>query len=254
MAKGGTKIVGIVEQWRAGKFHDAFRVGYFKDGKFNFLSAKVHPILGEANRFLASQKLRRDAALQSPSFLNIRHRLHENLKSEHGLKEYRIREKIDLKRKGFDFGQSLEEFVSVKTEYSTTGHEQRRVLERFWLPFFFEQGCEHPAEFCQFLVNARRHLRSAKSEKTGEPYTRESKISLCSALNEYVRFLLEDGYISEKDSFTLLVPKPQKKQRGNSGQRKKRPCYTFDELYDIKSKIDETYLDGSEWRACPSLS
>jgi integrase len=248
MAKGKIKIVGITEQWRPSAHHDAFRVGYFKAGEFLFLSAKVHPILKEANHYLKSQKLRQEAAMHDPVFLNIRWRLHENLKDEHGLKEYRLREKVDLKTKAFNFEQSLEEFVSVKTEYSTTGHEQRRVLVRFWLPFFFSQGCEHPAEFIRYLVNARRHLRSVKGEKSGELYTRETKISLCSALNEYMRFLLEDGYITEKDTFTLLVPKLHKKQRGNSTQRNKRPSYTFAELYDMKTKIDETYPDGSVWK------
>src|SRR5689334_3939768 len=106
MAKGSTKIVGIVEAWRSAKEHDAFRIGYYKNDKQVMISAKVHPLLKEVNEYLFAQKLRKEVALQNPTFLNIRWRLHENLKSEHGLKEYRLREKLELKTKCFDFEQS----------------------------------------------------------------------------------------------------------------------------------------------------
>jgi integrase len=98
------------------------------------------------------------------------------------------------------------------------------------------------------LVNAKRHLRTVKSEKTGQPFVRDSLISICSALNEYMRILLEYGYITEKDTFTLLLPKPVKKKRAGNVQSRKRPIYTVNEVYEIKKAIDRTYEDGSKWK------
>jgi hypothetical protein len=165
MAKGQTHIEGIYCFWRNGKEHDSPRIAVKPpNGKQIVISTKTHSFLAQLCQYVRIQKLRKDEAENDSQFNVIRDNLYQDLKSKYGLKSYRIKEMLDLKRKKFNFEKSLEEFSDYKSIHSV-GRSYVSTLKKFWFPFFIEKfGCEHPREFITFKIQARTHVRTTKNK------------------------------------------------------------------------------------------
>ncbi|MBF0314321.1 MAG: hypothetical protein HQK50_07135 [Oligoflexia bacterium] len=255
MAKGKIHIQGIYSLWRKGKEFDAYRVSVRKSGTDETqvqISAKTQPTLKQINQYLQGHKLKKEQAEQDSNFLALKQRLYEELGKEHFLKTYRAKEELDLKRKGFDFGKNLEEFVAHKSDYSIA-YAYRGYLVSFWFPFFFEKGCQHPNDFFQWKREAKVHVKMAQT-KHGTKYSFNSYHALTTPLNEYMKFLVEYNHITNENLFSLDVKmtlenrKQLKRKDGINIQAvRSNETYSLAELFDIKRKIDLAYA-GEEFK------
>ncbi len=253
MAKGRTYIQGIYPAWREGKTFDSLRVAVRPPNKSQVqISPKVQPTLRQINEYLRAQGLKKTEANQDNHFQALKYRLYEELKSEHALPKYKIQEKLDLKSKEFNFLENLNEFVVFKSNQSIP-FSYKAWIQRFWLPFFIEKGCQHPKDFKLWKKKARMHVMEAKT-KFGKKYSHNTYTSITTPFNEYMRFLISEEYISQDDFFTIdirmtLEQKKQARRRGEdvAGVRT-RDTYTIDDLVEIKKKIDVTYKANLEMR------
>ncbi|PIT98804.1 MAG: hypothetical protein COT74_14035 [Bdellovibrionales bacterium CG10_big_fil_rev_8_21_14_0_10_45_34] len=253
MAKGRSTIQGIYPMWRAGKKFDSLRVAIRPpNGAQVQISSKVQPTLKQINEYLRAHKLKKAAANQDNHFQALKHRLYEELKDKYALPKYKIQEKLDLKSKEFNFEDNLDEFVAFKSTHSIP-FAYKGWMKRFWMPFFLGNGCNHPKDFKNFKAKARTHVMMAKT-LSGKKYSHNTYSSITTPFNEYMRFLLDSGYIGQDDFYTLdikmtLEQKKQARRRGEdvTGVRTKE-TYTEDELNDIKDAIDKAYKDNLEMK------
>ena len=247
MSKGQTNIIGLTPSWREGKAFDAYRLMVFKQDRKFWISPKIHPTMKEIHEYLKQNNLKKETAERDPKFIILTQRLHQEIKDEHGLKEYRCRELVDFKKKEFDFNISLDEFEKDKQDTSVP-HTYRNVLEKFWFPYF-AQFCTHPNQFIKYEYDALEHLKTAKKTNSEETYSIHSLPSMASALNEYMRFLKRKKYIERDALFALdlRITLEQKKKGLNSHSRTK-DTYTLEELISIKERIDFRYGDDLLWK------
>lgn len=249
MSKGNTNIVGVIEVWREGQAADTYRVQVYADGKAKWISAKVQPTLQQINDYLKNHRLKKEAATVDSHFQGLKHRLHQELKSEHGLKEYAIRERISIESKRFNFQESIDGFALSKN-LTSVPMKHKCIMLRFWLPFFVGmKNCQHPMEFKQWQYDAEDYVRTAEKIRGGK-YSPHSYISLTNAINEYMRFLLKRGYITKDHIFSLnCTPTLEEMKRLPAWKRKKRRnAYTLEELFAIKEKIDATFARNLEMK------
>lgn len=249
MAKGQTHIEGIYPQWRKGEGFDSLRVAVRpSNGKQIQLSAKTHTLLGQINRYLKNKKFHRIHAETDSHFINLRDSLFNDLKAEYGLKAYRIKEKLDLKSKLFDFEESIKSFGEYKANHSV-GRSYESTMRYFWLPLFYKKfGCEHPREFLVYKLQAKNHVRTSKN-KFGRPYSPNTYTTLTTPFNEYMRFCEDTGVIKPEESFSIdaELTLEEKKRRRVAPVRSTR-TYTLPELFEIKKKIDVQYKENPEWK------
>lgn len=240
MNKSSTGINGIIEEWRPGNRHDSYRVAVTVP-KQKWISPKVHPTLKQINLLLRTNRHRKEVALKDNDFQTLRHRLLHELKAEHALKEYRARERVELRTKTFNFEQSSDLFVETKRDTSVP-MKHRSILMNFWLPFYRSKGCEHPREFISWRKQAITHVKTAKKLDGSEPYSIHSWVSLTNTHNEYMKFLLENGDITDAEFFTITARVTmEQKKRGLTKRSRKRQTYSEVEVIEIKKRIDETY-------------
>jgi len=254
MAKGQTNIQGIYPMWRKGKKFDAFRIAVRKPNEEQVqISAKIQPTLRQINGFLRAKEYNQKNAEQDNDFQALMHRLFQELKLEYGLQIYRGQEALDLKRKSFDFERSIDEFASYKKEKHSNSHSVKQWLIKFWMPFFFDKGCQHPKDFINWQAEAETHIQSAVT-RHGKKYSFNSYATLAGPLNTYMKYLLAKRYIGQEDLFTIDV-KMTLEQRKQSGRRGKgvqavrsNDVYSEQELLEIKEQIDSAYKDSIEMK------
>lgn len=245
MSKGKTNIIGLIEDFRPNDHHDGYRVAVCKDGKQQaWIGPKVDPRVRQINDHLKRNRLREEQALEDKEFLRLRSTLHSVLKDEHGLREYRIRERIFHESKEFDFHASLDDFVEYKSDTSIPVRH-RYYMEQIWLPFYSELGCQHPREWKQYRGRARQHIKTVKKKERDERYSPETRVGIAATLNQYMNWCLSDGHITENEHFNLSagLTLEQKKQSQSTQQRSKE-VYSVDDLIDMKKKIDATYANN----------
>lgn len=243
MVKRKSSIQNIYFQWRPGKSCDALRAFVSKDREKPLaISAKLHPTLKEISRLLKSRKLRAAQGDYDPEFLKLKQRLEQELKSEYGLKAYAAMKRVDFKTRTFDFEHSLEEFKKYKANTSVS-HAYYSTMKRFWVPFFLEKGCNHPSEFKDFATQAETHIRTSETVH-GQKFSHHTYNSLSKTLNQYMRFLLKHGYISENRFFKIWITTTlEEKKRGQLRRKRSTDTYDLVETIEIKRKIDETFKE-----------
>ncbi len=247
MEKKNTNVVGLNFQWRQGKACDALRTFVFSESKYIGISAKLHPTLNQINTHLKLNNLRKSQALSDNHFQILFQRLQHELKSEYGLKIYRAIENLETKTNQFDFGQSVEEFFNFKHDTSC-GNSYKSWILKFWLPFFFSKGCQHPKDFKKWQRQAIIHIKSAKT-RNGEHYSHHTYGSLTKSLNEYIKFLKDYDYITEDDVFHLKAKITlEQKKRGQFSNKRSSDTYTEENLFRIKELIDETYRNNVDMK------
>lgn len=251
MSKGNTNIQGIYILWREWQDRDALRIIIRPpNGKSTIISSKTYPLLGTINRVIKQKKLKKTVALEDPEVKHFFGRLCQELKQDYILPYYQTLEKLDLKRKGFDFEESLEEFKNYKSMHSIP-YAYSREMEIFWLPFFINKKCcEHPKDFIEFQSDAEFYLRAASGQKV-KRYAPSSYNKKTTSLNEYMRFLLKKRIISKDQFFTVdfKLTMEERKRRLHAPVRSTE-TYALDELAEIKTKIDATYntADQLQWK------
>ena len=243
MIRAISSINGLYFVWRTGATCDALRAFVSKGREKPLaISAKLHPTLKEINRLLKARKLRAAQADQDPEFLKLKQRLEHELKSEYGLKAYTAMKRVDLKTRAFDFEQSLEEFKKYKANTGVS-HAYYSTMKRFWLPFFIQNGCNHPSEFKDFATQAETHIRTSETIH-GEKFSHHTFNSFSKTLNQYMRFLLKHGYIPADRFFTVWITTTlEEKKRGQLKRKRSTDTYDLAEVIEIKRKIDKTYKD-----------
>lgn len=249
MSKGKTSIQGIYPVWRKGKKFDAFRVSIRKANESQVqISAKIQPTLRQINSFLKAKEYDQAKAEQDNDFQALKHRLFQELQSEHSLKIYKIQEKLDLKRKEFDFGRSIDEFESYKRGKHSNSYSTKQWLVNFWMPFFLDKGCQHPRDFINWRLEAETHIQTALT-RSGKKYSFNSYATLAGPLNTYMKYLLAKRYIGQEAFFTIDVKMTleQRKQQNRKGRRvqavRTHDVYSEKDLFKIKENIDEVYKD-----------
>lgn len=243
MSKGQTNIQGIYPMWREGNNWDALRIAIRQPNKPQMMiSSKIYPPLRLINDILKKKKIKKEDAFSDPEIEHFFDRLCQDLKAEYALPYYRILEKLELKRKGFNFEESLNEFETYKSRHSIS-HAYRVFVEKFWLPFFISKSCEHPRDFINFQSDAEFHLRTIKN-KFGKLYSPASYNNKTTPLNEYMRYLLKKKVITPDQFFTLdyrLTLEERKRQTYIPVRT--TDTYSMEELKKIKIRIDQTYDD-----------
>lgn len=249
MAKGKTSIQGLYFEFRTSLKCDVLRVWVRPpNGKQVGISAKLCTTLREINQYLRSNGLREAETLNDNQFQVLWHRLQQELKSEHGLRTYKIQEMLSLKTKEFDFESSIEEFKKYKSNTSVS-HAYYSTMKRFWLPFFIRLGCVHPCEFKNFLTQAETHIRTAETGR-GERYSHHSYNVFCKVLNQYMVFLTKYKYVGPNDSFKLWITTTlEEKKRGQLKRKRSTDTFSLEEVIEIKQKIDKTYETRPEEKA-----
>lgn len=257
---GKTQIQGVYTSYRIGKVYSTLRV-YVRpaNGEQFAVSPENQPLLRKINTHLKDNKMSKEQADSSEYVQKLIEQLILTLKDEHGLRSYKIQERLNLKRKQFDFDKTLDEFEQYKSDVSV-GRSYRNSLEQFWLPFFIkEKGCEHPRDFIKFRRDAEKHIKTAKT-KFNELYSPKSYSTLCRPINEFMRFCYVDEYIQADEVFNINITNTlhnRKMARLLSKQGKRveiattkrsKDTYTLDDLYDIKGKIDEAYKDDEDFK------
>ena len=247
MSKGKINIQGIYTLWRPGTKCDALRVIVRPSQKPPVvISAKTFPLLGTINDLIRNKGLRSNAALDDGEVKSFFDRLCQELKQEYALSYYRAIEKIELKKKGFDFEESLEAFETYKSSHSIS-HSYRNIVEKFWLPFFLNKhSCSHPRDFVNFHAEAESYLRSAKT-KYGTPYSPAAYNRKTTPINEYMRFLKKKRVIESAQFFTLddrLTLEERKRKKINPVRS--TDTYSKSELVEIKRRIDATFSHNTE--------
>jgi integrase len=252
MSKGKTNIQGIYVVWRAGGTCDALRVIVRPSGASPVvISSKTFPLLKSVNDVIRQKGLRQSAALEDAEVKQFFDRLCQELKQEYALSYYETVEKLELKRKGFDFESSLDEFEAYKSRHSIS-HSYRRVVEKFWLPFFLgKHNAQHPRDFLELHEEAEYHLRSART-RGGQRYSPAAYNRKTTPFNEYMRFLLKKRVIEQKH-FITLDPKLtlEEKKRKRFNPVRSTDTYSKEELLDIKRRIDAYYshpTDDLKWK------
>lgn len=113
MAKGSSSIQGLYFQFRPGMHSDSIRAFVSKDGAKPIpISAKVHPQLRTLNEYLKSNKLREQDLFEDGKFKLLQGNFESAIKSEFGLKAYKIMERLEIDNKVFNFDTVLDEFKS----------------------------------------------------------------------------------------------------------------------------------------------
>lgn len=252
MSKGKTNIQGIYILWRPGETCDALRIVIRVPEKAPVtISAKTFPLLKDVNNVIRRKSLRQNVALEDGEVKQLFDRLCQELKQEYALSYYRTVEKLELKKKGFDFESSLDEFEAYKSRHSIS-HAYRTTVENFWLPFFLKtHSCEHPKDFVDLNEEAEYFLRSARTLK-GKHYSPAAYNRKTTPFNEYMRFLLKRRVIKQKDFFTLdpKLTLEERKRRRHAPVRS-TDTYSQVELFDIKRRIDAVYfhpIDDLKWK------
>lgn len=242
-----TNISGLTFSWRHGKNHDALRVFLYQNKEYISISSKIHPTLNQINKFLETNHLRKDQALENPQFQALFQRIQHELKSEYGLKLYNAIENLNYISNKFDFKNSIEEFFIYKSDVACA-QSYKVWIQKFWLPFFISKGCEHPIEFLRWKQQAITHVKTAKN-KFDKKYSHHTYGSMTKSLNEYLRFLKVYEYISEEHFFTIYVKLTLEQQkRGHHANKRSADTYTEDDLFDIKNKIDHIYADNPKMK------
>jgi len=243
MGKGNTNIIGLNFQWRHGTSSDALRAFVFSNSQYIGISAKLHPTLNQINSYLRLHSLRNHQALTDNHFQVLFQRLHQELKSEYGLRTYRAIENLNLKTKEFNFEQSVEEFFHYKSDVSCS-NSYKACIKNFWLPFFLSKSCEHPKDFKKWQRHAINHIKTSKN-KNDQYYSHHTYGSLTKALNEYIKFLKEYEYITEEDVFHLKAKVTlEQVKRGQFSNRRSSDTYTESDLHEIKARIDLVYQNN----------
>jgi integrase len=209
---------------------------------------QLQATLAALHTYLKGKKLRKETAFTDRHFTVLLDKLFSELKSEHGLKEYRCRERLEYETQQFNFIKVADEFVDFKRDTSVP-MKHDFWLKKFWLPFFKSQGCQHPRDFKRFKGKARRHMREATKINSDERYSVNTYVSMTNTLNEFMQFLVDEGHIEGDDDFDLMskVTREQRKRNPSLRQRGK-DVYSLDELFEIKRKIDVTYTTNLEMK------
>ena len=238
-----TNIVGLSQEWRPAKDYDSYRIGV---GYPTVWVSKEHQAtLRELNAYLKTKKLRKEVALDDTHVQRLIQRLQYELKNEHGLKEVKARAALAYVTRRFNFDNTLEDYVRYKSDTVVAPFKHVPYLREFWFPFFRERSCEHPSEWKTWKREAKSHIKTATKLESTERYSPETWVSLASALNEYMKYLKEEEYISEADFFAVHVSATKKSKRdGRNTSSRSRGVYSNDDLIKIKEAIDKTYKDN----------
>jgi integrase len=243
-SKNKTGVRGLTERWRRHKNHDSYQVGITTVRPQKWISPKDHATAKQIGQYLRASKLKEKDAVKDNHFQTLRHRLIQEVSQEHSLVAYRIKERLELQTKQFNFDDSLEQFVSFKSDTSVS-MKHRSTLVNVWLPFYREKGCLHPRDFIMWRKQAQQHIKVVKKQDGDERYSIHSWSSLTNAHNEYLKFLLENGDITDTEFFAVYAKiTPEMKKRGLTKQSRKQETYTETEVLNIKEKIDATYADN----------
>lgn len=249
MSKSKSNIPGLIEDYRRNDEFDGYRVAVCKDGKQQkWLGPKVDPRIRQLNDYLKRNHLREAEALQDTEFLRMRSAFLNAFKDEHGLKEYRVRERVFHESKEFDYRASLDEFMAYKSD-TAIPVRHRYYMTQIWLPFFSGLGCNHPREWKTYRGRARQHVRTVKKKHKDERYSPETWVGIAATLNEYMNWCLDEGYITEPEHFSLSVGLTlEQKKQNQSSQQRDDDVYSIDELLDMKKRIDSVYQDNLKWK------
>lgn len=240
-SKNRTGVKGLTERWRSHQFHDSFQIGNSAIRPTKWISAKDHLTASQIDQYLKAKKLRKDEAYEDKDFLTLRNRIISELSSKYGFVKYKIQEKISLKNKKFNFEESLEQFVTFKSDTSVP-IKHKMILMNVWLPFYVNKGCQHPREFRLWKKQAQMHLKTVKKLNSEEKYSVNSLSTLTNSHNEYMTFLLDNDDITEAEYFKIFGRiTSEMKKRGLSSASRKKDTYTEEDLLNIKLKIDERY-------------
>lgn len=257
MAKGSSSLIGLYYQWRLGKKADAIRAFVAKHGEKTInISAKVHPQLRALNDYLKTNNLREQRAEQDERFKLLRGNFEAAIKSEHGLKAYKIMERLEIDSKEFDFTLALKDFYDYKDDTSMPV-DYVYYVKKLWLPFFAEKGCAHPKEFHKFRGQAELYVKTCKRlDGAGQKYSPHSYNMICRTLNQFMKFCKDAGHINADDSFKIWVSVSLEQQKttktldghlvkGRSGtaiqKARDQRTYSLDDLKTIKRKIDKRF-------------
>lgn len=244
MGKKTSAVVGVNFKFRPGKQFDAFRAWVFKDGKYQSISAKVHPTLKGINQLLKERGWREAQAEKEHDFLKLKNRLEEELRSEFGLASFRVMERLELKSRDFDFERTLEEFKIFKDD-TAIKIDYYDCMKNFWLPWFLGKGCTHPKHFKQYRNQAELHVKTAK-KKNGKPYSHNTYNVLCRTINQFMFFCEKFDYIGRDDTFKIWVNITlEQKKRESFENARSEDVYSLAEIEEIKIKIDRAYADRS---------
>lgn len=244
-SKNRTGIRGLTERWRRYESYDSYQIGNTAVKPTKWISAKDHLTANQIDQYLKVKKLRKDTAMADQEFLTLRSRILAELSSDFGFTVYKIKEKLNLRTKKFNFEESVELFVNFKSDTSVP-IKHKLYLESVWLPFYLEKRCEHPREFRLWKKQAILHLKSVKKKYTNEKYSVNSLSTLTNTHNEYMTFLLDNDDITEAEHFKIYARiTTEMKKRGLSSASRKRDTYSEHDLLSIKSLIDKRYAQDS---------
>lgn len=257
MAKGSSSLNGLYFQWRSGKNSDAIRAFVSKDGeKPTPISAKIHPQLRALNEYLKMKGARESDIFEDDAFKILKGNFEAAIKSEFGLKTYKVMERLEIDSKDFNYTAVLEEFYAYK-ENTALPVDYRFYMRELWLPFFKSLGCTHPKDFHRYSQQAKMHVKTCKKlDGSGQRYSPNSYNVLCRTLNQFMEFCSEVKHINESEKFTIWVTitlEQQKVTKSLSGKNVKKNSaetikkvrdqrtYSLEDLFTIKKKIDECY-------------
>lgn len=241
-----TGIKGLTERWRSHKSHDSYQVGITTVRPQKWISPKVHQTAKQIDQYLRHSQLNQKAAIKDNHFQTLRMRLINEVSQEYGLTSYKIMERLELQTRQFNFADSLELFVQYKSDTSVP-MKHRSTLLNIWLPFYKSKGCQHPIDFINWKKQAQQHIKLIKKKNSDEKYSVNSWTSLANAHNEYMKFLYDNGDITEDKFFTIQARiTNEMRKNGLTKQSRKQNTYSLDDLYDVKLKIDLTYNEHLE--------
>jgi integrase len=241
MIKNKTGVKGLTERWRRHANHDSYQIGITKVRPQKWISPKDHVTARQIDQYLRASKLKEKAALKDNHFQTLRQRLISEVTQEHSLVSYLIKERLELETKQFNFEESIDQFVGFKSDTSVP-MKHKSVLMNVWMPFYREKGCLHPRDFITWRKQVQQHVKLVKKQDSSEKYSVHSWSMLTNAHNEYMKFIRDNGDITEAEFFLIQAKiTADMRKRGISSKSRKRDTYSEVELHEIKTKIDLTY-------------